>query len=127
MLEWNSMHPYNAVHVVRIPGAPDEERIRQAIERTLAARALTGLTLNHAQWTYCYRGGPSCCEIEPLKGAEDARLLLATEIERQLNTPFDLAGPFSPFRFFVARREDSFALGLVYLHAVAGSPNPSCG
>ena len=66
MLQWNSMHPYNAVHVVRIPAAPDPERLRQTINGTLEARALTGLTLNRGQGTYCYRGGPACCEIRNL-------------------------------------------------------------
>jgi NRPS condensation-like uncharacterized protein len=119
MLHWNSMHPYNAVHVVRIAGAPDQESLKRAIDQTLNRRALTGLTLDLARGTYSYRGGAAGCEIRDLDFAGSTRVLLAGEIERQLNTPFPQAGPFSPFRFFAARCEDSFALGLAYLHAVA--------
>jgi len=119
MLQWNSLHPYNAVHVVRVPGAPELERLRSAINGTIEARALTGLTLNCDRGTYCYGGGAACCEISEFTDAESPRVSLSTEIERQLNTPFPHAGPFSPFRFFVVSSEDSFSLGLTYLHAVA--------
>jgi len=43
--------PTNAVHVMRIPAVPDQDRLRQAINGTLETRALTGLTLNQAQGT----------------------------------------------------------------------------
>ncbi len=113
------MHPYNAVHVVHIPGTHDLERLRLAINGTLEARSLTGLTLVHEQGTYAYAGGPACCEIVVLKEVESLSACLSMEIERQLNTPFLQSGPFTPFRFFVAQCEGSFALGLAYLHAVA--------
>jgi len=112
------MHPYNAVHVVRIPGAPDQEHLRHAINRTLEARALTGLTLNHDQGTYSYSGATRC-EIINLAHAGTSRIALSTEIERQLNTRFVQVGPFCPFRFFIAPGENAFWLGLTYLHAVA--------
>jgi NRPS condensation-like uncharacterized protein len=119
MLQWDSMYPYNAVHIVRIPGAPDLERLRCAVNGTLESRGLTGLTLNYDQGTYCYGGSAACCEISNLDCAGSPRASLTTEIERQLNTPFVQARPFSPFRFFVASGEDSFSLGLAYLHAIA--------
>jgi NRPS condensation-like uncharacterized protein len=118
MLQWNSMHPYNAVHLVRISGTLDSERLKTSINRTLGARGLTGLHLNHDH-TYCYRGGVARCEIINLDAAGSPRASLSTEIERQLNTPFLQAQPFSPFRFFILSGNDSFSLGLVYLHAVA--------
>lgn len=119
MLQWNSLHPYNAVHMVRIPGAPNQDLLRHAIDRTLGAHALVGLTLNRDQRTYCYRGGPVCYEMKNLDAVKSAGTLLSVEIERQLNTPFELSEPFTPFRFFITQYEHSFVLGLVYLHPVA--------
>ena len=119
MLQWNSMHPYNAVHVVQIPGAPDQEHLRHAINRTLGAHALTGLTLNPDHGTYSYDASAACCEINNLDCAESPRVSLSAEIERQLNTPFVHAEQFNPFRFFVAPGGDSFFLGLVYFHPMA--------
>jgi len=119
MLQWNSMHPYNAVHVVRLPGSPFEERLKDAINRAIEARGLTALTLNRERGTYTYAGGPSDCELVTIECEENLTEVLSREIERQLNTPFPNFGAFIPFRLFVARGEDSFALGLVYLHAVA--------
>ena len=34
MLEWNDAHPYNAVHVVRIPAPLDLERLRGILDAT---------------------------------------------------------------------------------------------
>lgn len=113
MLRWNIMHPYNAVHVVRIAGSLSHERLTQAVHQTVGP--LLGLTLNSSQGSYCYGAGPAKCEIKHLDHHES----IATEIERQLNTPFAVAAPFNPIRFFLAPREGSFALGLGYLHAIA--------
>src|SRR5436189_5547184 len=76
MLQWNSMHPYNAVHVVRIPGIPDQEQLRRVICKTLKSRSLTSLTLNNDRGTYYYRGGPAQCEINSLDPARSSRLSL---------------------------------------------------
>lgn len=113
------MHPYNAVHVVRLPGAPDEDRLRASVDRTLETRAVTGLILNPKRGTYCYTAGPAHSQIKELHPEPNARAVVAGEIEQQLNTPFQLDRPFTPFRFFTVPDGDCFALGLVYLHAVA--------
>ena len=119
MLQWNAMHPYNAVHVARMPGTPDQSRLQQAIRRVLDGRSLSSLTLDPGKATFCYRGGPADCEINDLGGGTSPGDLISAEMERQLNTPFRLDAPFSPFRFFTTRWNDSFALGISYLHLVA--------
>ena len=50
MLEWNKLHPYNAVHVVRIPEALDLERLRSAITATLEGKGLTCLVFTPPMW-----------------------------------------------------------------------------
>jgi hypothetical protein len=119
MLQWNDLHPYNAVHVVRIPDALDIERLRRVISAILEGEGLTGLTLNQRLGTYKYHGGPSSAEIKITSGDTTMSPCFAQEIENQLNTPFIQAEQFSPFRFFVVPEVGSFSLGLVYFHAMA--------
>lgn len=119
MLQWNDLHPYSAIHVVRIPGRLDEDRLRKGIQSTLEARGLTNLSLDRAGGAYHYEGGPAVCEIRAIAGGEDPHPALFAEVERQLNTPFAQTERFNPFRFFVVMAGDSFFLGLVYFHATA--------
>ena len=74
MLQWNELHPYNAVHVVRIPEALDLERLKRAITATLEGKGLTGLALDRRAGTYQYHGGPASAEI---KLADTRRALVA--------------------------------------------------
>jgi NRPS condensation-like uncharacterized protein len=119
MLQWNDLHPYNAVHVVRIPGSLDVVRLKGVIAMTLEREGLTGLTLNRRRGTYHYHGGPSSAEISVTTADAVLNTCFAKEIEHQLNSPFTQAERFSPFRFFVVPEVDSFSLGLVYFHAIA--------
>jgi len=119
MLQWNDLHPYSAVHVVRIAGRLDEDRLRKGIQATLEARGLNHWSLDRAGGVFHYEGGPAVCEIRAVIGVEDPHTALFAEVERQLNTPFAATGRFNPFRFFVVPASDSFFLGLVYFHAAA--------
>ena len=118
MLQWNDLHPYNAVHVIRIPDALDLPRLRGVIGGTLEGYGLGELRLDRAQGTYRYDGGPSPVEITIVPAGPDLRIPLSVEIERQLNTDFRRDEPFSPFRFFVATEEMAFYLGLAYFHPI---------
>ncbi len=119
MLHWNDLHPYNAVLVVRLPGALERVRLQAAIEATLSAHGLTGLVLNRRAGTFEYHGGPATADIKPVNAGENSSAALDAEIEAQLNTSFAGAGAFNPFRFFVLPEPTGFALGVVYFHAVA--------
>jgi hypothetical protein len=119
MLQWNDLHPYNAVHVVRIPGALDAERLKGVITTTLEGKGLTGLALNGRSGVYRYLGGPSSAEIKVLSTGTVMGPGFTAEVEDQLNTPFHPESPFTPFRFFVVPEVDCFSLGLVYFHPVA--------
>lgn len=118
MLQWDELHPYNAIHVVRIPTPLDATKLGNVIRHLLVRLGLTELELDSSKTTYAYQGGPALCEIK-LVSAADPRAALATEIEQQINTPFATGQRFNPFRFFIAPEADSFWLGLVYFHPVA--------
>ncbi len=118
MLQWDSMHPYNAAHVARVPGKPDLDRLRLAVRRTLEHRGLAGLRLDARQRIF-HAVEPVPCEVSLVQTPTGAADPLAGEIERQLNRPFPLREAFCPCRFFVMEEQASFALGLCYLHAMA--------
>jgi hypothetical protein len=119
MLQWNELHPYNAVHVVRIPEALDLERLKNAITATLEGKGLTGLALDPSAGAYQYHGGRASPEIRLTSADAPSSPGFAEEIELQLNTPFAQEERFTPFRFVVVAEKHSFSLGLVYFHAVA--------
>lgn len=119
MLLWNEIHPYNAVHVVRIRGVLEVARLRACIAATLEKRGLSQLVLDCEHFTFRYESGPAKGEIQTVPGNEGTRRALVAEMERQLNLRFDPARPFSPFRFLAEPAGDSFFLGLVYFHPVA--------
>lgn len=121
MLLWNTIHPYNAVHAVRIPQDPDKERLSAVIENQLESNGLTGLIINKAKGSYQYFGGPERPEIRMIQTNGDIYQALSEEIERQLNRGFPDDGAVNPFRFFVLAERESFYLGLVYFHCVAGA------
>jgi hypothetical protein len=119
MLQWNELHPYNAVHVVRIPGKLDAERLHRILKATLEQRGLTHLSLDPANAAFAYLGGPAACDVKILSGEPDPAPALQAEIERQINTPFAPGERINPFRCFAVTTGDSFFLGLAYFHPVA--------
>jgi hypothetical protein len=118
MLAWDELHPYNAVHVVRILEPFEVDRLRLVINATLQNCGLTNLALHAGGSGYCFRGGSADCEIRVVARPHASRSL-SDEIEYQLNTPFVRDAPMNPFRFFVEPANDSFQLGLAYFHPVA--------
>ncbi len=119
MLQWNDLHPYNAIHVVRIPATLDGERLGHFLTGALEQRGLTGLELDRDRGTFEYRGGAMPPEIRIVPAEHDPRRALSVEIERQLNRAFVRKEPFVPFRFFAVPEADAFFLGLVYFHAAS--------
>lgn len=118
MLQWCDLHSYNAVHVLRIHESLEFEKLRRAVNTTLEAQGLTGLSLDRSRGTYCYEAGPACCEIKLINDANPDSAL-ASEIERQLNSAFSYIESFDPFRFFAVPYENSFSLGIGYFHPAA--------
>lgn len=119
MLRWRDLHPYNPVHVVRVPVALDAERLRLAIAERLESLGLTGLAVDRARWRYRYEGGPAAVALSVLAAGADAPQLLSRTIEREFNRPFVPAAHEQPFRFIAIDQGEAFSLLLVYDHYVA--------
>jgi hypothetical protein len=119
MLRWRELHPYNPVHVVRVPVALDAERLRADIAERLEALGLTGLAVDRTHWRYRYEGGPAAVDLSVLAGGGAAGGLLARTIEREFNRPFVPASHEQPFRFIAIDEGAAFQLMLVYDHYVA--------
>lgn len=119
MLRWRDLHPYSAVHVVRVDQPLAATRLTDAIETQLEAFGLTHFELDRAGDRYQWRGGAQ--EVEwPLLTGGDPAARVEEEIERQLNAPFAAGDRGGPFRFFAVDAGASFYLGLGYDHFVAG-------
>lgn len=119
MLQWNEMHPYNAVHAVQIPGSYDSARLQRAIQNAFENRGLTHLTVDSRKGLYHYENLPGTVEVRELPSSRDSLAQLQIEIERELNTAFDCSRGFNPFRFFVLPGPESFLVGVAYFHAAA--------
>jgi hypothetical protein len=76
MLQWNDLHPYNAVHVVRVPEKLDLEGLRTVVRGTLEGKGLTDLVLDRRAGTYEYREGPANVEIKIVENPQGAHPLL---------------------------------------------------
>ncbi len=120
MLRWRAMHPYNAVHVVRIDLPLDAVRLPTVIDAWLATQGVTGLVLDARRARYEYTGGPVHTALRVLDGEGDPEQVVYAEIERQLNEPFARDGAIDPFRFFAVDAGRFFHLGLAYDHFIAG-------
>ena len=120
MLDWRDLHPYNAVHAVRVERSLDEGSLVEAIESQLSAAGLTGLVLDRRRCRYGWRGGPAHIAFEAVDAGVDWRGALADAFERHLNLPFPRNGPLDPFRFFAMRVDAGFVLGIAYDHFIAG-------
>lgn len=120
MLRWRDIHPYSAVHVVRIPRPLGEVPLAERIGRMLEARGLTGLVLDRRHRRFDYEGGPAEVALEVLPGGADPLGVVCREIERHLNLPFPREPRENPFRFFAVTSVDAFHLGLAYDHFIAG-------
>jgi len=120
MLGWRDLHPYNAVHAVRIEGALAQAAMTGAIDDTLTQAGLTGLVLDRAHARYAWRGGTAHTALEVIRATGDASHIVAQVFERHLNVRFPTDGPMDPFRFFAIDLENAFFLGLAYDHFIAG-------
>lgn len=118
MLQWNDLHPYNAAHVLRLPGRLDFARLETSVNRVLARHGFGAITFDRRRRTYAYRAGARF-EIGRRPEFDGTLPSLVPEIERQLNTPFLIAENNLPFRFFAGESGGFFSLGLVYFHAIS--------
>jgi hypothetical protein len=119
MLRWRELHPYNAVHAVRVPVSLEPECLRACIAERLELLGLTGLAVDQRRWRFRYEGGPAAVDLTVAFAASDPHAELSRTIEREINRPFPPAQRENPFRFFAIDEGDAFQLVLVYDHYVA--------
>ena len=119
MLRWREIHPYSAVHAIRIDQPLDAERLSSVIDGRLEALGLTGLTLDFAHARFEYTGGAAHSMLAVHAGGAEPMQVLQREIERELNTPFPHQGPLVPFRFFAIEADAYFHLAITYDHFIA--------
>ncbi len=120
MLRWRELHPYIAVHIVRLNQPLEPTQLKRRIEGRLETAGLTGLVLDRRHGRFEFRGGAAAIEPTILAVGSEANRVTEREIERQLNLPFPPDGAFVPFRFFAVDAGASFYLGLAYDHFIAG-------
>lgn len=120
MLRWRELHPYNPVHVVRIPAALERPRLQACIDGHLEALGLTGLVVDLKRGRFRYEGGPARAALTVRAAGGDPLGTLSAEIEREFNTPFAAAARATPFRFVAVDAGGGFHLALAYDHFVAG-------
>jgi hypothetical protein len=119
MLRWRDLHPYNPVHVVRIPAVLEPARLKACIAERLEALGLTGLALDRGRWRLRFAGGPAKVELAVERAGADPFAALSRTIESEFNLPFPAASDENPFRFIAIDEGNAFQLLLVYDHYVA--------
>jgi len=120
MLRWRELHPYNAVHVVRVLAPLDAPHLTRDIDAVFAARGLAGFELDARHRRYEYTGGAAQTALEVLPGGGDHAEVLRGAMERGINLRFAPDGRTDPFRFFAVDAGNSFHFGVAYDHVVAG-------
>src|SRR5262245_55153752 len=100
MLHWRELHPYSAVHVVHIQRPLSQVARTERIAAVLEASGLTGFAIDAGRRRFRYAGGPAQVALEILPGGSNPFGVVCSEVERQINLPFPLAGGANPFRFF---------------------------
>ncbi|HVF65663.1 MAG TPA: hypothetical protein VNE58_16875 [Casimicrobiaceae bacterium] len=120
MLRWRELHPYCASHVMVVPAALDEDRLRASIGRVLEVCGLTGLALDADHRRYAFEGGPARVLLDRVEGNGAPFDRAARKIEATINIAFPATGRFDPFRFFFVPATDHFLFGVTYDHFVAG-------
>ena len=120
VLRWRELHPYVAVHMVRVPYRLEAARLEETIGVRLEAAGLARIALDVRAKRFEFRPGPAALEVAVLSGGHDPEAAARTEIEHQLNAPFPRDGTFTPFRFFAIDSDGSFAFGIAYDHFIAG-------
>ncbi len=120
MLRWRELHPYNAVHAVRVDAPLDPGRLERTLNEVIEARGLAGFVLDPARGRYEYAGGPARVALDVLPGGADPAGALEAVVERGINVTFAPAGSLDPFRFFAVDAGASHYFGVAYDHVVAG-------
>src|SRR5208283_4508538 len=118
MLQWSSLHPYNATHVYKIAGPLRAVDLAAAVETTFRCQGLGIAHLSDDGQSFRHETDTQP-EIEVITGDQDPEITMKEYLSRALNRPFER--PTSrPFRFAVidAGSQSHYVI-LAYDHWVA--------
>lgn len=125
MLNWEDLHPYNAVHAFELPYAVLPQRVREAIVNTLEGLGVSAVEFDSARRRYDFHPSAGPPEFRVVRCPGDAESALPEEFSSELNRPFP-KGRHSPFRFFFIESASSKPyLGVTYHHAVGDASSVS--
>ncbi|RIK68269.1 MAG: hypothetical protein DCC65_03485 [Planctomycetota bacterium] len=119
MLRWDGLHPYNAVHAVRVLGPANVEALRAAAWDVCKAAELGELAINYFRTAYEYRP-LQVVRVQELSPGRDGEARLAEVVTEEINTPFH-GDVHHPIRWTVFNEEGGAAhyVVLCYHHAVS--------
>jgi hypothetical protein len=120
MLQWSSLHPYNALHVYKIAGPVRSDDLRVAVARSFEQLGLGVAELLPDGQSYRHKVDRDPT-IEVIKATDDTAETLRNYSARALNRPY--GRPISkPFRFAAIDGGPQFHyVALVYDHWIADS------
>jgi hypothetical protein len=113
--QWETLHPYNAIQVMKVRGAIDPDTCRAAWHETLEALGLGRVNLIGNSYKYeCLNGDAALHPVHRCAPGTDLDAFCA----EQMNLRFDDRAAM-PFRPFMLQESDGCWLGMAYRHWVA--------
>lgn len=119
MLLFEGLHPYNAVHAVRVSRPVDPAALESAIRKATLAAGIGALVVEPHEPALRYAG--ACpVSLRALPATDEPERVLAQVIDEEMNRPFP-AGAAEPLRWvvFAELGEKAHWLVLAYRHIVA--------
>lgn len=119
MLRWDTLHPYNAVHAVRVLGPARVDALRTAAWEVARDAELGELALNFFRTAYEYRP-LQVVRVQEFTPGQSNEARLAEIITEEINTPF-YGDVHHPIRWTVFNEIDGKAhhVVLCYHHAIS--------
>lgn len=119
MLKWDKLHPYNAVHVVRVLGPARTDALRSAAWEVAKKAELGELAINMFRTAYEYRP-LQVVRVQELSPGRSDHARLQEIISEEINTPF-CGTVHHPIRWTVFNEADGRAhyIVLCYHHAIS--------
>ncbi len=119
MLEWDKIHPYNAVHAVGLTGRADVLALQEAVHLACTAAGIGELVVNPKSRTYRYQPVESI-QVRQLPAGRNAEPTLLAVISEEMNKPFPTE-PHFPLRWTVFDHPatDVHFVVLAYHHVAA--------
>jgi hypothetical protein len=90
MLQWGSLHPYNAAHAYQIQGPLRDGRLRQSLREAMEFNGLGAVGIADDGRTYAHHADSTPPDLEVLRGEGDLDAQLALHLGDRLNEPFPL-------------------------------------